>query len=124
MWCSDLAEILCGHVSWLEEHTLKISRNLHARFGRCFRTAGHRGRVVHVSLAFGTVGGNLSRTQGDWLEILYGGSWGRMRGPHKISAQSKVVWRVNLRFEKTAKVWRVTAEFHFGMAVDGVLGLG
>ena len=40
MCCSDWVEILCGNVSWLEEHPLKILRDLHGRFGRCFRTAG------------------------------------------------------------------------------------
>ena len=39
MWCFDWTEILCGNVSWLEEHPLKISCDLHARFGRYFRTA-------------------------------------------------------------------------------------
>ena len=129
MWCSDWAEILYGNVSWLDEHTPKISRNLHVRLGRCFRTAGaswgRRGRVVHVSWAFGTVGEDFSRTQGDWLvrfiKILYGGSWGGMRSPHKISAQLEVIWQVNLRFEKTATVWRLPAEFYLGMAIDGVL---
>ena len=61
MWCSHWTEILCGNVSWLEEHPLKILRDLHARFGRCFRTAGRRGRVVHVSWSFGTVGGHCRR---------------------------------------------------------------
>ena len=46
MWCSDWAEILCGNVTWLE----------------C---------VVHVSLAFGTVIGDLSRTQRYWLVHFY-----------------------------------------------------
>ena len=36
----DWAEILCGSVSKVEEHPLKILRDLHARFGRCFRTGG------------------------------------------------------------------------------------
>ena len=40
MWCFDWAEILCGNVSRLEEYPLKISRDLHARFWRCFRTGG------------------------------------------------------------------------------------
>ena len=40
MWCSDWAEILCGNISWVEEHPLKILRDLHAWFGRCFRTGG------------------------------------------------------------------------------------
>ena len=40
MWCSDWAKNFCGNVSWLEEHPLNIYCDLHARFGRCFRTAG------------------------------------------------------------------------------------
>ena len=40
MWCSDWAEILCGNISWLEEHPLKISGDLRTQFGRCFITAG------------------------------------------------------------------------------------
>ena len=40
MWCFDWVEIFCGNFSWLEEHPLKISRDLYPRFGRCFRTAG------------------------------------------------------------------------------------
>ena len=128
MWCSDWVEIFCGKVSWLDEHPLKILHDFNSRFGRCFRTVGRRGCVVHVSLAFGTVGGDLSRTQRDWLmrfiEIFYGDSWGGMRSPHKISAESEVFWWVNLHFEKTAKVWWLLAEFHIGMAVDGVLRLG
>ena len=47
-----------------------------------------------------------------------------MRSRHRISAQSEVVWRVKTRFEKTAKVWRLPTEFHVGMAVDVMLGLG
>ena len=54
-------------------------------------------------------------------KIWYGGNWGGMRSPHKISAQSEVVWRVNPRFKKIAKVWRLAAEFHIGVAVDVVL---
>ena len=44
-----------------------------------------------------------------------------MRSPHKISGQSEVVWWVNPRSEKTAKVWRLPKEFHIGISVDGVL---
>ena len=40
MWYSDWAEILCGNVSRLEKHPLKILHDLHVRFGRCFRTKG------------------------------------------------------------------------------------
>ena len=40
MGCSDWAQFLCGNVSWVEEYPLIISRDLHARFGRCFRTGG------------------------------------------------------------------------------------
>ena len=78
-----------------------------------------RGRVVHVrdiwravALSEGTF---LQRREiGSWIfsEILYGGSWGWMRSPHKISGQSEVVWWVNSRFKKTPKVWRLLAEFH------------
>ena len=57
MWCSNWAEILCGKVSWVEEHPLKFLHDFHARFGRCFRTRGaswaRRGRVVHVHGTFG-----------------------------------------------------------------------
>ena len=44
-----------------------------------------------------------------------------MRSPHKISAQSEVVWQVNPRSKKTAKVWRLPKEFHIVIVVDGVL---
>ena len=57
-------------------------------------------------------------------EILYGGSSSGMRSPHKISGKSEVVCWVNPRFEKTAKVWRLPAEFHIGMAIVVVLRLG
>ena len=40
MGCSDWAQILCGDISRVEEPPLKISRDLHMRFGRCFRTGG------------------------------------------------------------------------------------
>ena len=65
MGCSDWAQILCGNVSRVEEHVLKISRDLHARFGRCFRTEGGSwARPAHswdIS-RFGTVVGDLSET--------------------------------------------------------------
>ena len=47
-----------------------------------------------------------------------------MRSPHKISGRLEVVCWVNGRFEKTAKVVRLRAEFPNGMAVNGVLRLG
>ena len=56
-------------------------------------------------------------------EISYGGSWGGMRSPHKISGRSEVVWWVNGRSEKTAKAVRFPAEFPIGMAVNVVLGI-
>ena len=40
MGCFDWAQILCGDVSRVEEHPLKILRDLDLRFGRCFRTGG------------------------------------------------------------------------------------
>ena len=49
---------------------------------------------------------------------FYGGSWGGMRSRHKI------VWRVNPRFEKTAKVWKLPIEFLIRIIVAGVLRLG
>ena len=39
MGCSDWAEILCGNISRVVEHPLKISHDLHARFGRCLGRA-------------------------------------------------------------------------------------
>ena len=59
MWGSDWTEILCEKVFWLEEHPLKILRNLHARFGRCFRSGG-----------------------GSWARrARFAGSWHYRRGP-------------------------------------------
>ena len=116
----------------VEEYPLKILRELHVRFGRCFRTGGGSwARLARswdiwcvVALSEGT--SLLLREIGscDFSEILYGGSWGGMRRPHKILGQSEVVWLVNPRFEKTAKIWRLLAEFHIGMAVVLVLRLG
>ena len=52
MASSDWAEILCGNVSRVYKHPLKISRDLHAPFGRCFRTEGaswgRRARFVGI----------------------------------------------------------------------------
>ena len=83
--------------------------------------------VGHLA-RFGTVGGDVSGTQdiGSCIfsETLHGGTWGRMRSRHRISAQSEVIWRVNPCFKKTVKVWRLPTEFHVGMAVDVMLGLG
>ena len=78
----------------------------------------------HLALSKGTSLGHREIDSCVFSEIFYGGIWGGMRSPHKISRQPKVVWRVNRRFEKTAKVWRLRAEFHIGMAVDVVLRLG
>ena len=65
MWRSNWAEILCGNISWLEEHPLKISRDLHTQFRRCFRTAGASWarRAYFVGIwRYGIVGGDLSGT--------------------------------------------------------------
>ena len=52
MWCSNGDEILCGDNSLLEEHLVKNSHDFHARFGRCFKTAGeswaHCARYVGI----------------------------------------------------------------------------
>ena len=58
-----------------------------------------RGRVVHVRGTFGALWHcrrgplwDMSETPSCvFREILYGGSWGGMRTPHKISGQSAVV---------------------------------
>ena len=100
MWCSDWTEILCWNVSWLEEHPLKISRDLDAQFGRCFRTAGaswaRRSRFVviwHcrralsegiVALSEGTSLGHRKIASYVFSKILYGGSWDGMRSGHKL----------------------------------------
>ena len=87
------------------------------------------GRIVGASCTFR---GYLALSEGTSLgyneigscifrEISYGGSWGGMRSPHKISGRSEVVWWVNGRYEKTKKVVKLPAEFPNGMAVDGVL---
>ena len=78
----------------------------------------------HLALLQGTSLGHMEIGSCVFSKILCGGSSGGMRSPHRISAQSKVFWRVNQRFEKIAKVWRLPTEFRFGMAVDGVLRLG
>ena len=41
--CFDWAEILRGNVSRLEEHPLRLLRDLYARFMRCFKTGGGGG---------------------------------------------------------------------------------
>ena len=79
---------------------------------------GHVALSESTSLRHRVVGSCFFR------EIFLGSSWGGMRSPHKILGQSKVVWRVNQRFEKIAKVWRLPTEFHIGMVVDVVLRLG
>ena len=92
----------------------------------------NRRGIVGASCTFR---GQLALSEGTFLrhreigscvfsKYLYGDSWGGMRSAHKISSQSEVIWQVNPRFEKTAKVWRLLAEFHIGMAVDVVLQLG
>ena len=78
----------------------------------------------HLALSEGTSLGHREIGTCVFFQILYGNIWGGMRSPHKISAQLEVVWRVNPRFEKTAKVWRLQAEFPIGMAIDVVLRLG
>ena len=101
-----------------------------ARFARAVweMLQNHR-RVVVASCTFR---GHLALPEGTSLEhreigscifskISYGGSWGGMRSPQKISGRSEVVWWVNPRFEKTAKAVRLPVEFPIGMAVDGVL---
>ena len=62
-----LTEILFGNVSRLEEHGHKILPDLHERFGRCFRTQGVLCTYYRRLACCGTVGGDLSGTQGDWL---------------------------------------------------------
>ena len=76
-----------------------------------------------LALSKGTSLGNNKIGSSIFSEILYGGSWGGMRSPHKISGQSEVVWWVNGRSEKTAKAVRSPIEFSIGMAVDVVLRL-
>ena len=99
---------------------------------RCFRTEG---RVVGAECTFvghlaryRIVGGDLSATQGDWLvRFKWNFVWwylGWNEEPTLNFRPLKVVWRVNLCFKKTAKVSRLPAEFHIGMAVDVVLRLG
>ena len=124
--CSDWAENLCGNVYRVEENLLKISRDLHTRFGRCFNTScGSWARHARswdiwraLALLEGTSLGHREICSCVFKETLYGGSCGGMRSRHRISAQSEVVWRVNLHFEKTAKVWRLRTEFHVEMAVN------
>ena len=88
-----------------------------------------RGRVVHVRGTFGALWNcrrgplwDMSETPFCvFREILYGRSWCGMMSPRKILGRSKVVWRVKQRFEETAKVWRLPAEFPIRMAIDAVL---
>ena len=71
MGCSDWAQILCGNVSRLEEHLLKISRDLHTQFGRCFRTGGgswvRRARSWDISRALALWEGTSLRHERDAL---------------------------------------------------------
>ena len=78
----------------------------------------------HLALSEGTSLGHREIGSCVFIKILYGGSWGGMSSPHKISAQSEVVSMVNPRFKKTAKVCMLPADFHIGMVVDVVVGLG
>ena len=92
MWLYDWAEILCGNVSRLEEHAHKILRDLYERFARYFKTEGvslarhaHFVGVWHVvALSEGTSLRHREISSCVFSEILYGGSWGRMRKVHKI----------------------------------------
>ena len=61
----------------------------------------------HFTLLEGTSLGHREIGSCVLSEILYGGSRVGMRSPHKISAQSNVIWQVNVRFKKTVKVWRL-----------------
>ena len=67
MWCFDWAGILCGKFSRVEEHPSKFRTICTRVLGEASEPWGRRGRFVHVSWAFGTLGGDLSGTQGDWL---------------------------------------------------------
>ena len=67
MWLSDWAEIFFENVSRLEEHAHKILRDLHERFGRCFRTGGVSCTYCGHLARCGTVEGDFSGTHGDWL---------------------------------------------------------
>ena len=132
MGCSDWAEILCGNVSRVEDHALKFSRDLHARFRRYFNTNSwswaRRARSWDIwralALSEGTSLGHKEIGLCVFSETLYGGSCGGMRSRRRISAQEEVVWQVNPRFEKIAKVSTLPTEFHVGIAVDVMLRLG
>ena len=60
----------------------------------------------HFALSKGTSLGHKEIGSCVFSKTLYGSNWGGMRIQHRISGQSEVVWRVNPRFEKIAKVWR------------------
>ena len=77
----------------------------------------------HFALSEGSSLGHKEIGSCVFSKILYGGCWDGMRSRHKILGQSEVVWQVNPRFEKIAKVWRLPTEFHIGMAVDVSLRL-
>ena len=55
VWLSDWAEIWCGKVSRLEEHTHNISRDLHEWLGSCFRPGGVSGACRARIMGFGTM---------------------------------------------------------------------
>ena len=78
----------------------------------------------HLALSEGTSLGHREIGSCVFIKNFYGGSWGGMSSPHKISAQSEIFCRVNLHFKKTVKVWRLPTEFHIRMDVVGVLRLG
>ena len=69
--------------------------------GASFTFRGHFTLLEGTSLRHREIGSCV------FGEILYGGSRVGIMSPHKISAQSIVVWRVNVRFKKTVKVWRL-----------------
>ena len=81
---SDWPEILCGNVSWVEEHFFVIFRDFHARFMRCFRTRGGSWASSACSwdiwralaLLAGTFMGHRVIGSCNFCEILYGGIWG------------------------------------------------
>ena len=79
MWCFNWVEILCGNVSWLEEHPLKnflrfpraIWKMLQNRGGLVGASCTFRG---HLALSKRTSLGHKEIGSCIFSEILYGGS--------------------------------------------------
>ena len=126
MGCSDWSQIVCGNVSWVEEHLLKISRDFHARFGRCFRTGGGswarraRSRDIWRAVAL-SEGTSLKHERDALLRFWRNFVWWELGSNEEptqnfppIARCSGAVWA----FCDKCKGYEVNGHFPIGMAFD------